>query len=132
MSAAPPSTTSKTTSTPTWRAFMSAPRQRRRPRAPAAQHGDRQSGERDEQRHERDIGDLGPEHQAFRVAAQCLAHFLQLALGLGGARPGALDLALLLGAEDLRGLRRAARLLQLLQLLARLLQLALERLDLAQ
>src|SRR3989442_10736370 len=72
--------------------------------------------------------------QAFGVLAQVLAYFLQREPRLGHRLAEALELGLLLGAEDLRGLARGTplRLLQLLQLGGGLLQLVLERLDLAE
>src|SRR3954463_5306871 len=90
--------------------------------------------QRDQDRHQRDVHDLGPEHQALGVLAQVLAHFFQGEPRLGNGLAEALELRLLLGAHDLASAfsgagRSALCLLQRLQLRRRLLQLVLERLD---
>ncbi|MCZ7566783.1 MAG: hypothetical protein M5U08_25690 [Burkholderiales bacterium] len=105
---------------------------RRDARARARERHD-QAGERHQDRHCRDVRHLGPEHQALGVLAQVLAHVLQLAARLDDSLAEALELGLLLGAQDLGRLRRrAARLLQRLELLVGLGDLVLERLDLAE
>src|SRR5262245_33122034 len=126
-SAPPPSAASSTTRTAAKRGFM----RRSCRRLPAAlQQEHRQSEEDHEERHQRDVRDLGPEYERLGILAQVLAQLLQLDLRLQRLLLQVLDLRLLLGREDQRRLGgRAARLLQLLQPVDRLLALVLERLQ---
>src|SRR3977135_1377945 len=93
----------------------------------SAQKEEEQPGERHQDRHQRDVRDLGPEHQALRVLAQVLAHFLEREPALRHRLAEALELRLLLGAHDLRAALAGAALglLQRLQLGGGLLQLVL-------
>src|SRR5256885_622475 len=88
-----------------------------------------ESDERDQQRHEPYVHDLGPELKPFALDAQVLAHVLQLKADLGGLLAKVVDLDLLFGRQYRARSRARFAFLKLLQLLLRLVQAVLELLD---
>src|SRR5687767_4356211 len=82
--------------------------------APALGVCERKAGEGDQQRHEPDVDDLGPELQPVGFEAQVLAHLLQLGARLQRSLPEIVDLDLLLRREDRARSRAGFAFLQLL------------------
>src|SRR5829696_4787401 len=91
-----------------------------------------EAGDRDQQRHQSDVNDLGPELEAVGFEPQVLAHVLQLGASLDRLLPEIVDLRLLLGSENRARRRSRFAFLELLELLLRLIEAVLELLDLAQ